>query len=64
MRDWTDRDKCDEADLPGAVAAGALVDEDDLVDGHDDGRRHKQAADEVGESHSWENLVMTRPNRS
>ena len=62
MRDWTGREKCDEADLPGAVAAVALGDEDDLVDGHHDGRPHKEAADEVGESHSWENLVMTRLN--
>ena len=49
----TSRGKRVNADLPGALAVGALGDDDDLVDGHDDGRPHKEAADEVRESHSW-----------
>ena len=49
----TNREKFDEADIPWALAVGALGDDDDLVDGHDDGRPHEEAADEVRESHSW-----------
>ena len=40
------------ADLPGALSFGALGDDDDLVDGHDDGRPYEEAAHEIGESHS------------
>ena len=48
------KQKESNADLPGALGVGGLGDDDDLVDGHDDGRPHKEAAHEIGQSHSWD----------
>ena len=48
------KQKDSKADLPGALGVGALGDDDDLVDGHNDGRPHEEAAHEIRESHSWD----------